>query len=117
MNDLEFYSNVLKALGEPNRLAIALMLKEREMCVCEIVDILPVCFSTISSHLKILLSVNIVDKKREGKWIFYRLSENKFIREILELILKEVKDKSDYKKLVEKTKRIDKNKCSIDFKD
>ena len=117
MNFFEKYSEILKALGEPNRLTIALMLREREMCVCEIVEILPVSFSTISSHLKVLLSADIVKKRREGKWVIYRLSENKFIHKILELILNEVKDKREYRKLIEKAKTVDRSKCSIDFKE
>ncbi len=117
MKSLERYSQIFKALGEPNRLTIALMLEKREMCVCEIVDILPVSFSTISSHLKVLLNAGVVEKEREGKWIVYRLSDDKFVRRVLTSLLEELKKHKDFKVLLDKLKKVGKNSCKLNYRE
>ncbi|MCD8491058.1 MAG: ArsR family transcriptional regulator [Geovibrio sp.] len=43
---------VFKALEDENRVRIAMMLRERPMCVCEIDSVLDIALSTVSSHLK-----------------------------------------------------------------
>ncbi len=117
MDNLKRYSQIFKALGEQNRLAIALMLEKREMCVCEIVDILPVSFSTISSHLKVLLNAGIVEKERDGKWIVYRLSSDKFVRNILTALLEELKEDEDFKALLDKVKNVSREACKLNYRE
>ena len=65
---------IFKALGDTNRMRIVCMLKERDLCVCEINAILNVSMSTISSHLKILRNARLVTSKKDGRWIIYSLS-------------------------------------------
>ena len=117
MNYLEHYSQIFKALGEPNRLAITLMLEKREMCVCEIVDILPVSFSTISSHLKVLLNAGVVKKERDGKWIVYSLSKESFVRKVLNTLLEELKENEDFKTLLEKVEKVSRESCKLNYRE
>lgn len=78
--------NVLRALGDENRLRIVMMLMKRPMCVCEINSILDIALSTISAHLKTLKNAGVVDDKKEGRWITYSISEEfAFVPELLAL--------------------------------
>ena len=64
---------IYKALGDRNRLRIINMLKKRTMCVCEITDILKLSQSTVSGHLRVLKEAGIVEDRKHGLWIEYRL--------------------------------------------
>jgi ArsR family transcriptional regulator, arsenate/arsenite/antimonite-responsive transcriptional repressor len=55
-----------------------MMLAEQEMCVCEIIDKLGMSQPAVSHHLKILKHANLLKDTREGRWIYYSLSENVF---------------------------------------
>lgn len=72
---LKKQADVFKALGDENRLKIVQMLAEKDMCVCEIIDELSVSQPAVSHHLKNLKQAGIVEDRREGKWIFYSLSQ------------------------------------------
>jgi ArsR family transcriptional regulator len=65
----------LKALGEPNRYRVAMMLLLRPLCVCEILEVLQIAGPTLSSHLKILKTASLVDSRKDGKWVEYFLPE------------------------------------------
>jgi len=73
---LRKHAEFFKALGDENRLKIVQMLAKKDMCVCEIMDELAVSQPAVSHHLKALKQVGIVEDRREGKWIFYSLSES-----------------------------------------
>jgi len=63
-----------KALGDPIRLRLfALLGQHHELCVCHLVDALNMPQSTISRHLGVLRHANLVDTRRDGKWMYYRL--------------------------------------------
>ena len=64
----------LKALGEENRYRIALMLLERPLCVCEILEVLDIAGGTLSGHLKVLVASGLVSGKKNGKWVEYFLA-------------------------------------------
>lgn len=71
--DLRWLAELLKALADETRLNILTMLREGEMCVCEIMDALPLSQPAISHHLKILRQAGLVTDRRQGKWIYYDL--------------------------------------------
>jgi ArsR family transcriptional regulator len=64
---------LFKALGDETRLEIIKLLSVEELCVCEIMDKLRMSQSAVSHHLKILNQAELVDYRREGKWIFYSI--------------------------------------------
>lgn len=72
MNDFERYSNVMKALGDPNRLEIMSMLSDRELCACRILDAMQISQPTLSYHMKYLVNAGLVESRREEKWTYYR---------------------------------------------
>jgi len=66
---------VFRALGDPTRLRVAVLLSTRELCVCELTAILQLPQSSVSRHMATLRSAGLVTDRREGRWIHYRLAE------------------------------------------
>src|ERR1700688_3088032 len=62
-----------QALGDNTRLRLLNMMGDREICVCYFVEILAQGQPKISRHLKYLRSAGIVQARREGKWMHYRI--------------------------------------------
>ena len=73
MNDL---ASLFKALSEPVRLRILNLLQDGELCVCDLMAVLDLPQSTVSRHLGRLSRAGLVEGRREGKWMHYRLSES-----------------------------------------
>ena len=74
----------LKRLGEffsgfadGTRLRILGLLSKEELCSCELMAALDLTQPTTSHHLGILERSGLVDSRREGKWVFYRLADPK----------------------------------------
>lgn len=55
------------------------------MCVCEIMAALSLTQPTASHHLMILENAGIVKDRKEGKWVFYSIAEDNFIKGLLHL--------------------------------
>jgi len=66
---------IFKALADPNRLRIMLLLRRRELCVCELMFILRMEQSRVSHHMRVLREAGIAEDVREGRWIIYRIPE------------------------------------------
>jgi len=64
---------VTKALADRQRVRILMMLRRGELCVCQIVEVLGLAASTVSKHLSVLDGAGLVDSRKEGRWMFYRL--------------------------------------------
>ena len=69
-----------KALSDPTRLKIIKLLAEREMCVCEVMAALNLTQPNASHHLNLLEREGIAKKRREGKWIIYKLASPKILQ-------------------------------------
>ena len=64
-----------KALGDPTRLLVGLALAGTdELCVCDLAWVAERADNLVSHHLRILRSGGIVDARRDGKTVFYRLT-------------------------------------------
>lgn len=70
---------IFKALSEPLRVEVIELLREQEMCVCDLCDHLNVAQSKLSFHLKTLKTVGLVRSRQEGRWIYYRLNLSKLV--------------------------------------
>jgi len=73
--DLDGVVEVLKAAADPCRLRILKLLKEGELCVCEIVAALDRRQSSTSHHLSVLREAGLVRERKDGKWSYYRLAD------------------------------------------
>ncbi len=76
---------ILKALCDETRLKIIKYLANKERCVCEIVPYVKRSQSTVSIQLAKLESLEVVESRREGKKVFYRLANEK-VRSILKIL-------------------------------
>jgi ArsR family transcriptional regulator len=63
---------VAKALGHPTRLIMLDALQNKELCVCELTELVGADQSTVSKHLAVLKNVGLVDDRREGAMSIYR---------------------------------------------
>lgn len=64
-----------KALGDESRLRTFNVLRDGELCVCQIVELLGLAPSTVSKHMSILKQAGLVASRKEGRWIYYRLAD------------------------------------------
>ena len=69
-------ADLYKIFGDTTRIKIMYALFEEEMCVCAIADLLGMTQSAISHQLKILKDADLVANRREGKTIYYHLSDD-----------------------------------------
>jgi len=65
-----------KILGDPTRIKILQALRISELCVCDISVLIGVSQSAVSHQLKILRQSNLVKYRKEGKTVFYTLSDD-----------------------------------------
>jgi len=73
MKDL---AKVFKALGDETRLQLmALILSEKELCVCDCMQVLEAGQSKTSRHLRYLANAGLLDDRREAVWVYYRAAE------------------------------------------
>ncbi len=66
-------SEVIKALAHPSRLAIIDRLEAGEACVCELQEIVKSDMSTVSKHLSLMKKAGLLDERKAGLWVYYRL--------------------------------------------
>jgi len=64
---------VTRALADGNRVRILMALHNNELCVCQIIHLLRLAPSTVSKHISILHQAGLVDSRKEGRWVYYRL--------------------------------------------
>ena len=69
------FMNITRALSDENRVRILMALRDHELCVCQIIALLDLAPSTISKHLSILHQARLIEKRKAGRWIYYRLCD------------------------------------------
>jgi len=67
--------DVTKALADGNRLRVLMALAGGELCVCQIVELLQLAPSTVSKHMSILRQARLVEGRKDGRWMYYRLPD------------------------------------------
>lgn len=67
---------VTKALSDPNRVRALMALQAGELCVCQVIELLGLAPSTVSKHMAVLCQARLVETRKEGRWVFYRLGEH-----------------------------------------
>jgi len=91
-NELCDLSDFFKVLGDSTRTRIIAALDQHEMCVCDLAALLNMTKSAISHQLSSLRQANLVKYKRDGKVIFYSLSDE-HVKEIFEKGLNHIREK------------------------
>ena len=96
----------MKALSDENRLRVLVALNGRELCLCQIVELLSLATSTVSRHMSILQQARLVDARKDGRWTYFRLADvdpPEMVRQATELAIrslgKDAKIRDDAKRL------------------
>lgn len=82
--EVDGLSKLLKLIAEPGRLRIIHALDKQEMCVCDLAALLNVSESAVSHQLRLLRTSELVEKRREGTVLYYRLKNNR-LQELIDL--------------------------------
>jgi len=79
---------MFRAFSDRTRLRILHLLKSGELCVCDLVRVIGVPQPKISRHLAYLRKARLVTARKEGLWMYYKLSpaQNEFHRKLLECL-------------------------------
>lgn len=72
----ERLSIFFKVMGDPTRMKIMWVLSQTEMCVCDLACTLNMTKSAISHQLSVLRRADLVRNRRDGKTVYYSLSDN-----------------------------------------
>src|SRR6476620_2888168 len=67
---------MLRAAGDSTRLRLFLLLRQAELTVSELIQIVGQSQPRVSRHLKLLCEAGLLERFKEGSWVFYRASEN-----------------------------------------
>src|SRR6476660_1453351 len=68
---------ITKALADENRIRALLALRGGELCACQITELFGLASSTMSKHMSILYQAGLVDSRKDGRWIYFRLPDGK----------------------------------------
>ncbi len=82
---------VMNALSDPSRLRLYLSLQGRELCVCNLVDFIGLADSTVSKHMSVLRQAGLVESRKKGRWVYYRLAEaetSPLVQQLSELMIR-----------------------------
>lgn len=76
VEDVSGITEIFKVLADETRTKIAYLLLNRELCVCDIADILGMSLPAVSHHLRLLRNLRLVKYRKEGKQAFYSLDDS-----------------------------------------
>jgi ArsR family transcriptional regulator len=102
--DVRPLTGLFKALGDDTRLRIVALLSHGELCVCHVEEALDLPQATASRQLSILKTAGIVEARREGTWMHYRLSPSLegASRQLLRVLVKELGSDGRLRKNIER---------------
>lgn len=86
--------SITKALSDESRLRALIAVKDGELCLCQIIQVLGLSPATVSKHMNLLEQAGLVERTRRGKWRFYALadeSKSRAVKRALEWVLDELR--------------------------
>lgn len=88
---IEGIADVFKALADDNRVKIVYALSQAELCVCDIAALIGASVPTTSYHLRLLYHMGLARYRKEGKMVYYRLSDS-HIGNLVEEVLRHIEE-------------------------
>jgi DNA-binding transcriptional ArsR family regulator len=82
----EYAAKIFSALADPIRIRILKLLEKESMCVCELMIALGLRQPLISYHLRMLRESGLVKPMKKGRWVFYKIADEKLVRQIFKII-------------------------------
>lgn len=83
---------IFRALGDPQRLRLLIMLEAQSCCVSELAEALEEPLPAVSQRLRVLKSERVVRSRREGKHVFYSLADGHISRLVTNGVLHAMED-------------------------
>ena len=77
---------ITKALADENRLRALGLLRGKELCLCQIIEVLGLAPSTVSKHMSVLHQARLVESRKEGRWAYFRLTDDDAPQEALQAL-------------------------------
>jgi ArsR family transcriptional regulator, arsenate/arsenite/antimonite-responsive transcriptional repressor len=68
------FLDITKALGDETRVRALLALRGGELCLCHLIGLLELAPSTMSKHLDLLVRSGLVQRRKDGRWAYFRLA-------------------------------------------
>ncbi len=85
MHGLETLADLLGVIGSPVRLKIIYLLQSlKEICVCDLAEILEITDSAVSQHLRKLKDRHIIKSRKDSQSVYYLLEDNQFVNNLLQ---------------------------------
>ncbi|MFB6468640.1 ArsR/SmtB family transcription factor [Cytobacillus sp. Hz8] len=100
---IEQVAKILKLLGDKTRLSIIAILRIRECCVCELLEVFEMSQPSISQHLRKLKDAGLVKEERRGQWVYYSLNAHNELYVLIEDILEYVTEQEEQIKMIERS--------------
>jgi len=103
LNLIELENNYLKAIAQPTRLKILYFLKDGEKCQCKIIPFMREDQSNISRHLTHLRDIGILESRREGVSVYYRIKDKRvfsLLSLVDQMVKAEIKEKAKRVKIL-----------------
>ncbi|MCM0755175.1 metalloregulator ArsR/SmtB family transcription factor [Desulfovibrio aminophilus] len=69
------FLKVMRAMSDPGRVKALKLLEGGELCVCRIQESLGLAQPTVSRHLRRLVEAGLVQNRKKGPWVYYRLAD------------------------------------------
>lgn len=107
---------IFRALSERIRLRILNLLREGEVCVCDLVDVLQVPQPTASRHLAYLRRAGLVEVRKDGQWCYYRLAppQSAFRRALAECLVRCADENSVLTADARRLRKVQRERCCVD---
>ena len=68
---------IANALSDASRVRMLCALRGGELCVCQLIELLGLAPSTVSKHLSILNQAELIESRKEGRWVYYGLPKKR----------------------------------------
>lgn len=85
-------SSCLKAISDPTRLLMMKLMEDKELCVCQFVEMFETSQPAISQHLKKLKQTGLVKEEKRGQWRFYSIDQASVHAKLIHEILRTIDD-------------------------
>jgi DNA-binding transcriptional ArsR family regulator len=85
---MDEFIKISKALSDPNRVRAFMAVRDGELCVCQIIELLGLAPSTVSKHMSVLKQAGLVESRKEERWMYYRLPDKKTQAEMAKSAMK-----------------------------
>lgn len=70
------FLTITKALSDESRVRCLLSLQQGELCLCQLIEVVNLAPATVSKHMQILWQAGLVERRKKGRWHFFRLAGN-----------------------------------------